>query len=102
MAPKQRKSGRDKIDVGDKVKHPEFGSGTVLHKVGEGNEAKITVAFETAGQKKLLVKYANLTRDKIEKTEKDDQLLGKTLLDAAAEKEKEEEVEEIGDDDEIE
>ena len=90
MAPKQKKSGRDKIDVGDKVRHPEFGSGTVLHKVGEGDETKLTVAFESAGQKKLLAKYANLTRDRVEKVEKEEKLLGKTLLDAAAEKEKEE------------
>ena len=103
MAPKQRKSGKDKVDVGDQVIHPTFGVGTVLHKVGDGDEAKLTVAFPDEGQKKLLAKYAKLKRMRAGKTVEEEESTGKTLLEAAAEKEdKEVEIEEIGDEDEVE
>ena len=62
MSPRPRRSNHDKIDVGDQVIHPKFGTGTVLQKVGEGEDAKLTVAFPDEGQKKLLAKYANLKK----------------------------------------
>jgi DNA helicase-2/ATP-dependent DNA helicase PcrA len=46
---------------GEKVSHPKFGSGTVVGVSGEGARAEITVIFEKAGAKRLLVRYANLT-----------------------------------------
>ncbi|MEJ2357379.1 MAG: UvrD-helicase domain-containing protein [Deinococcales bacterium] len=46
---------------GEKVRHPKFGLGTVVGVSGEGARAEITVVFDGAGAKRLLVKYANLS-----------------------------------------
>ena len=46
---------------GEHVKHPRFGSGTVVGVSGEGAKAEITVIFKEAGAKRLLIKYANLS-----------------------------------------
>jgi hypothetical protein len=45
-----------------KVKHPKYGEGTVYHREGEGEEAKITVQFPRFGMKKLVEKYAQLEK----------------------------------------
>jgi len=47
---------------GFRVRHPEFGIGTILERTGEGEEMKVMVAFSRGGKKKLAVKYANLER----------------------------------------
>jgi len=46
---------------GEKVHHPKFGLGTVVGVSGEGARAEVTVVFDSAGAKRLLVKYANLS-----------------------------------------
>ncbi len=46
---------------GEKVRHPKFGLGTVVGLSGEGARAEVTVVFDSAGAKRLLVKYANLS-----------------------------------------
>jgi DNA helicase-2/ATP-dependent DNA helicase PcrA len=46
---------------GEKVTHPKFGPGTVVGVSGEGARAEITVIFDKAGAKRLLVRYANLS-----------------------------------------
>jgi len=46
---------------GERVKHPKFGLGTVVGVSGEGARAEVTVVFEKAGAKRLLVKYASLS-----------------------------------------
>jgi len=46
---------------GEKVRHPKFGVGTVVGISGEGARAEVTVVFDAAGAKRLLVKYANLS-----------------------------------------
>lgn len=49
------------IDIGDKVKHPKFGTGTVMFRTGEGEKQKVTVKFGSdVGEKKLLVGLARL------------------------------------------
>src|SRR5690606_25864570 len=47
---------------GERVKHPKFGQGTVVGLSGEGAKTEITVVFEAAGAKRLLLKYASLER----------------------------------------
>jgi len=47
---------------GEKVTHPKFGEGQVLAVAGVGDKQEVTVHFPAAGAKKLLVKFANLTR----------------------------------------
>lgn len=55
--------GVDIIDVGDKVKHAKFGQGTVMLRLGDGDNAKVTVKFGgEVGEKKLMLKYANLKK----------------------------------------
>jgi DNA helicase II / ATP-dependent DNA helicase PcrA len=47
---------------GEKVRHPKFGAGTVVGVRGEGAKAEVTVVFEAAGAKRLLVRFAHLER----------------------------------------
>jgi DNA helicase-2/ATP-dependent DNA helicase PcrA len=47
---------------GEKVTHPKFGEGQVLAVAGVGERQEVTVHFASAGTKKLLVKFANLTK----------------------------------------
>jgi DNA helicase-2/ATP-dependent DNA helicase PcrA len=48
---------------GERVAHPTFGSGTVLEVSGFGPDLKVTVRFDSVGQKKLLARYADLEKD---------------------------------------
>jgi len=51
----------ENFDIGDKVKHPKFGAGTIVFRTGEGEKQKVTVKFGSdVGEKKLLVSLANL------------------------------------------
>src|SRR5690606_815210 len=47
---------------GERVQHPKFGAGTVVGLSGEGARTEITVVFEAAGAKRLLLKYASLSK----------------------------------------
>jgi DNA helicase II / ATP-dependent DNA helicase PcrA len=49
--------------TGMTVNHPKYGTGTVVRREGEGDDAKITVNFPRFGLKKLIEKYAGLKRD---------------------------------------
>jgi DNA helicase-2/ATP-dependent DNA helicase PcrA len=54
--------GKKGFKPGQKVRHPKYGEGTVYHREGEGEDAKITVQFPRFGLKKLVEKYAQLER----------------------------------------
>jgi DNA helicase-2/ATP-dependent DNA helicase PcrA len=58
-APPQRRGAR----TGMTVEHPKYGTGTVVRREGDGENAKITVNFPRFGLKKLVEKYAGLKRD---------------------------------------
>jgi DNA helicase II / ATP-dependent DNA helicase PcrA len=47
---------------GERVRHPKYGLGTVVGLSGEGARAEVTVVFQEAGAKRLLVRFANLAR----------------------------------------
>jgi DNA helicase-2/ATP-dependent DNA helicase PcrA len=49
------------IKLGQRVRHASFGEGTVIDAEGAGAHARVQVNFESAGQKWLVVAYANLT-----------------------------------------
>jgi DNA helicase-2/ATP-dependent DNA helicase PcrA len=49
--------------TGTTVQHPKYGTGTVVRREGEGDDAKITVNFPGVGLKKLVEKYAGLKRN---------------------------------------
>jgi DNA helicase-2/ATP-dependent DNA helicase PcrA len=42
------------------VNHPKYGTGVVVRREGEGDDAKVTVSFPGHGLKKLVEKYAGL------------------------------------------
>jgi DNA helicase II / ATP-dependent DNA helicase PcrA len=56
--PPVRKAAR----TGMTVEHPKYGTGTVVRREGDGDDAKITVSFPRFGMKKLVEKYAGLKR----------------------------------------
>ena len=60
--PVEEPSGKRGFRLGQKVRHPKYGEGTVYQREGEGEEAKITVQFPRFGLKKLVEKYAQLER----------------------------------------
>jgi hypothetical protein len=43
-----------------RVRHPDFGAGSVLDKAGTGEAAKVTIRFDNGRTAKLLVRYAPL------------------------------------------
>lgn len=47
---------------GERVVHPKFGQGTIVGISGTGARAEVAVIFKEAGPKRLLLRYANLTR----------------------------------------
>ncbi len=48
------------------VHHPSFGLGKIVIRTGTDENAKAIVKFKEEGEKKLALKHANLTVDKID------------------------------------
>jgi DNA helicase-2/ATP-dependent DNA helicase PcrA len=48
--------------TGTVVEHPKYGTGTIVRREGEGDDAKIVVVFQRYGMKKLVEKYAGLKK----------------------------------------
>lgn len=46
------------LNVGDRVSHDTFGLGTVVKVSGDGDRAEATINFGSAGEKRLLLRYA--------------------------------------------
>jgi len=61
-AAKQSQGGGAELKRGQKVRHEQFGVGTILTMEGSGPDAKLTVYFERHGSKKFIAKFAKLTR----------------------------------------
>jgi DNA helicase-2/ATP-dependent DNA helicase PcrA len=59
QAPPKREQ---KMRAGMTVEHPVYGTGIVVRREGDGEDAKITVSFPRHGLKKLIEKYAKLKR----------------------------------------
>jgi DNA helicase-2/ATP-dependent DNA helicase PcrA len=55
-------AGKTGLKQGSRVRHPKYGEGTVFHREGDGDDAKITVQFQQHGVKKLVEKFAQLER----------------------------------------
>lgn len=49
------------LRAGVRILHERFGKGTITQIEGNGNDLKITVAFDNAGTKRLLVKFSRFT-----------------------------------------
>jgi len=50
----------DRLYPGARVRHPDFGVGVIRERSGSGDNLKVVVQFNGVGEKKLLVKYAQL------------------------------------------
>ncbi len=50
----------DRLYPGARVRHPDFGIGVIRERTGSGDNLKVVVKFNGVGEKKLLVKYAQL------------------------------------------
>ncbi len=48
------------LKPGDRVEHAHFGKGKVLQMEGTGSETKAVILFDTAGERKLLLRFAKL------------------------------------------
>src|SRR6202034_308594 len=60
--PKAPPSPKQPAQTGTVVEHPKYGTGTVVRREGEGDDAKVVVIFQRYGMKKLVEKYAGLTK----------------------------------------
>ncbi len=51
-----------RLAPGERVKHPRFGSGTIVELSGTGRDTKVTVDFDDdeVGRKRLVVAFAGL------------------------------------------
>jgi DNA helicase-2/ATP-dependent DNA helicase PcrA len=54
--------GASGLKKNQRVMHAKYGEGTVLLREGDGEDAKLTVLFARHGVKKLMEKFANLTK----------------------------------------
>jgi DNA helicase-2/ATP-dependent DNA helicase PcrA len=50
----------DHLQIGKRVRHPEWGIGTIKERIGEGEDLKVVVTFAGVGRKKLAAKFAHL------------------------------------------
>lgn len=61
-APKGAPKGTVDFSVGDIVQHPTFGRGVVTSVLDKGENSKIQVNFDTAGEKTILIRFASLKK----------------------------------------
>ncbi|MBR5272549.1 MAG: UvrD-helicase domain-containing protein [Clostridia bacterium] len=52
----------ESFSIGDRVKHKVFGEGTVLSCQKMGNDTLLEIAFDTVGTKKVMAKFAKLSK----------------------------------------
>ena len=53
-------TGKTGLHKGAKVRHPKYGEGMIFERLGDGEDAKLTVNFSKHGVKKLIEKFAQL------------------------------------------
>jgi DNA helicase-2/ATP-dependent DNA helicase PcrA len=54
--------GAKKLGPGSIIVHPKYGRGTVMRREGDGDDAKLTVSFPGHGLKKIIEKFAGITK----------------------------------------
>ncbi len=57
----RRKSFSDNPLIGQKVRHPSFGVGTIIDVEGDDDDRRLSVSFPGRGTKKFIERYAQLT-----------------------------------------
>jgi DNA helicase-2/ATP-dependent DNA helicase PcrA len=58
VRPRKRDEDVMVLAVGDRVLHDKFGMGTVIAVQGQGDKSEATIDFKSAGEKRLLLRYA--------------------------------------------
>ncbi|MCH1615077.1 MAG: hypothetical protein L7S47_05130, partial [Acidimicrobiales bacterium] len=48
--------------IGEDIRHSKFGEGVIIDLSGQGENAEVTINFVEAGQKTLVLSYANLKK----------------------------------------
>lgn len=61
-APKGTPREATNFSIGDIVQHPTFGRGVVTSVLDKGENSKIQVNFDTAGEKTILIRFASLKK----------------------------------------
>ncbi|GKU26454.1 DNA helicase PcrA [Clostridium folliculivorans] len=51
---------KNEATMGRKIRHPKFGIGTIIKTINEGDDLKLTIAFDSQGIKTLLLSFAPL------------------------------------------
>ena len=59
---KPQPQNKNSYAYGDKVKHKIFGVGTIVSATSMGNDTLIEIAFDGAGNKKLMANFAKLEK----------------------------------------
>ena len=59
---KPAQSGATSFKAGDRVKHKTFGDGMVISAENIGSDVLMEIAFDKVGTKKLMAKFARLTK----------------------------------------
>ena len=62
LSSKTSSAPKIEYNVGERVKHPKFGEGTVLKATAVGNDTHLEVMFDTVGTKNLMAAYAKLKK----------------------------------------
>ena len=60
--PPQALNSQRGLRAGDRVCHPKYGEGIIYQREGDGEDAKVTVQFHRFGLKKLVEKFAQLSK----------------------------------------
>ncbi len=60
--PKAPAPAKQASRTGTVVEHPKYGTGTIVRREGDGDDAKVVVIFQHHGMKKLVEKYAGLKK----------------------------------------
>lgn len=89
-------SAKSQFRIGDTVMHKKLGKGDVLDVYPLGEDTIAIISFEKSGQKKIVLKYANLelvSRPKVEAESKEEKPEREAKKEKPAEVEEEEEAE---------
>ena len=62
-APKREEAAEvQSFSAGERIHHRTFGDGTVLNAMPLGNDTLLEISFDTSGTKKLMAKFAKITK----------------------------------------
>jgi DNA helicase-2/ATP-dependent DNA helicase PcrA len=62
MVPEPADGYGDGVHIGMRVRHPQFGVGTIRKIEGHAEDQKLTIWFSSTGPKKIMARFARLER----------------------------------------